>query len=180
MPIMYRVPAEFEFIKKLDETSYCKDWLRIIPYCGSINPGEKCDVKLEVTLESNLKKIYDILVLHLKGGKDMFITVSAECQRSCFTTSISTLCRISVPIMQLFDDQWKMAESGESPVLYSVPRELWLLIDHLYRHGLKVRELFESMALHEEMVRVRDWLDFGSLDPLRILLKYRDDSEPIL
>lgn len=102
--------------------------MRIIPYCGSINPGkvflqeavnknhmiflylgEKCDVKLEVTLESNLEKIYDILVLHLKGGKDMFITVSGECQRSCFTSSISALCRISVPVMQLSDEQWKMA-----------------------------------------------------------------------
>ncbi|XP_018562659.1 inositol polyphosphate 5-phosphatase OCRL-1 [Anoplophora glabripennis] len=160
------VPAEFEFIKKLDEANYCKDWLRIIPYCGSINPGEKCDVKLEVTLESSLEKIYDILVLHLKGGKDMFIIVSGECQKSCFTSSISALCRIPVPVMQLSDEQWKMAENNESPVLYSVPRELWLLVDHLYRHGLKTRELFDSTALHEEMIRVRDWLDFGSLDNL--------------
>lgn len=71
--------------------------------------GEKCDVKLEVTLETELDKIYDILVLHLKGGKDMFITVSGDCQKSCFTSSISTLCRLKVPIMQLSEDQWKLA-----------------------------------------------------------------------
>ncbi|CAH1156231.1 unnamed protein product [Phaedon cochleariae] len=162
------VPAEFEFIKKLDENSYCKDWLRIIPYCGSINPGEKCDVKLEVCLETDLTKIYDILVLHLKGGKDMFIIINGDCQKSSFTTSISTLCRISVPIMQVTDEQWRLAlkDVSESSVLYSVPRELWLIIDHLYRHGLKTRDLFESSALHEEIIRIRDWLDFGSLDPL--------------
>ncbi|KAJ8984771.1 hypothetical protein NQ317_012134 [Molorchus minor] len=138
------VPAEFEFIKKLDEVSYCKDWLRITPYCGSINPG----------------------------GKDMFITVSGDCQRSCFSTSISTLCRIPVPILQLSEEQWKSAENNESGVLYSIPRELWLMVDHLYRHGLKMRELFESSALHEETIRIRDWLDTGSLDPMRILFNY--------
>jgi phosphatidylinositol-bisphosphatase len=57
----------------------------------------------------------------------------------------------------------------ESRVLYSIPREIWLLVDHLYRHGLKTRDLFESCALHEELTRIRDWLDYGSLDPLRIL-----------
>lgn len=69
--------------------------------------GEKCDVKLEVNLETDLEKIYDILVLHLKGGKDMFITVSGDCQRSCFTATISALCRVPVPIMQLSEEQWK-------------------------------------------------------------------------
>lgn len=63
-------------------------------------------------------------------------------------------------------------DNNESQVLYSVPRELWLLIDHLYRHGLKTRELFDSTALREEMIRVRDWLDFGSLDVLRILFQH--------
>ncbi|XP_030753201.1 inositol polyphosphate 5-phosphatase OCRL [Sitophilus oryzae] len=160
------VPAEFEFIKKLDEASYCKDWLGILPFCGSINPGEKCDVKLEVNLETDLESIYDILVLHLKGGKDMFITVTGNCQKSCFTQSLSSLVRIRVPIMQSNPQQYNLARNNQSPILYSVPRELWLLVDHLYRHGLKTRDLFESSALHEELIRIRDWMDFGSQDPL--------------
>lgn len=71
--------------------------------------GEKCDVRLEVFLETNLDKLYDILVLHLDGGKDMFITVSADCQRSAFTTSIATLVRIPVPILHLTPEQFKNA-----------------------------------------------------------------------
>lgn len=101
---------QFEFIKKLDDTSYCKDWLHIEPYTGFIKPGtssnlllllpllnisrtvftyfwflgEKCDIKLEVyvdkktacKLNSGEDKLYDILVLHLEGGKDIFITVT--------------------------------------------------------------------------------------------------------
>lgn len=60
-------------------------------------------------LETNLDKIYDILVLHLTGGKDMFITVSGECQRSSFTTAISALCRIDMPIMRLSREQLEQA-----------------------------------------------------------------------
>ncbi|XP_050314272.1 inositol polyphosphate 5-phosphatase OCRL [Anthonomus grandis grandis] len=160
------VPAEFEFIKKNDEASYCKDWLRILPYCGSINPGEKCDVRFEVNLESDLEDIYDILVLHLKGGKDMFITIIGTCQKSCFTQSLSSLVRIKVPILHLNMDEYNLARNEKSVIHYSVPKELWHLVDHLYRHGLKVRDLFESSALHEELIRIRDWLDCGSQDPL--------------
>ena len=34
-----QVPVTFEFIKKLDDYSYCKDWLNIEPYSGFIMPG---------------------------------------------------------------------------------------------------------------------------------------------
>jgi hypothetical protein len=34
-----QVPVTFEFIKKLDDSSYCKDWLNIEPYSGFIMPG---------------------------------------------------------------------------------------------------------------------------------------------
>lgn len=34
-----QVPVQFEFIKKLDDTNYCKDWLHIEPYTGFIKPG---------------------------------------------------------------------------------------------------------------------------------------------
>lgn len=64
---------------------------------------------LEVNLESSMEKLEDILVLHLTGGKDMFVIITGECQRSSFTTSISTLCRASVPILHLTPDQLKHA-----------------------------------------------------------------------
>lgn len=48
--------------------------------------GDKCDVALEVLvdkrtasqLNSGADKLYDILVLHLDGGKDLFITITGE------------------------------------------------------------------------------------------------------
>ncbi|PSN44843.1 Inositol polyphosphate 5-phosphatase OCRL-1 [Blattella germanica] len=104
-----QVPVTFEFINKLDDSNFCKDWLNIEPYCGFIMPGEKCDVKLEVfvdkksafKLNSGEDKLYDILVLHLEGGKDIFITVTGTYERSCFGSSIEALVYISVPVREI-------------------------------------------------------------------------------
>lgn len=46
--------------------------------------GEKCDTRFEIyvdkrtacKLNSGEDKLYDILILHLEGGKDIFITVT--------------------------------------------------------------------------------------------------------
>lgn len=181
-----QVPVQFEFIKKLNDSSYCKDWLRITPYSDYIKPGEKCDVRLEVQLESALEQLYDILVLHLEGGKDVFITVTGNGQRSSFTTSFSALCRAPVPILHLTPEQLAHADSGRAPILYAVPRELWQLVDHLYRHSMRTQNLFDTHALHNEVIQVRDWLDYGSTEPtpsnvhavaeaLLLLLSYTTD-----
>ncbi|CAH0382748.1 unnamed protein product [Bemisia tabaci] len=104
-----QVPVQFEFIKKLDEGHYCKDWLNIEPFMGFIMTGEKCDIKLEIyvdkqsasKLNAGQDKLSDILVLHLKGGKDIFITVTGSYERSCFGSSLEALARISVPVKEI-------------------------------------------------------------------------------
>ena len=71
--------------------------------------GEKCDVMLHVRVDkktagpltSGQDQLYEILVLHLVGGKDIFITVSGEYQRSSFGASIDALVRMTVPICEL-------------------------------------------------------------------------------
>lgn len=60
-----------------------------------------------------------------------------------------------------------------SPEPYPVPKEVWLLVDNLYRHGIKTKQLFESRGYHTEIIAIRDWLDEGSQDPMRILNYYK-------
>lgn len=51
-----------------------------------ISLGAKCDITLEVLVDkrsaykmnSGQEKLYNILVLHLEGGKDIFITVTGN------------------------------------------------------------------------------------------------------
>ncbi|KAF4525098.1 hypothetical protein B566_EDAN006320 [Ephemera danica] len=164
-----QVPVQFEFIKKLDDKSFCKEWLSIEPYVGCIMPGEKCDVYLEVfvdkksayKLNSGEDQLYDILVLHLEGGKDIFITIT------------EALVHIAVPIrdipvgklMELENGTCREAPSGQDP--YPVPKEVWFLVDHLYRCGLDQQHLFEHPGLPSELIQIRNWLDEGSSEPMR-------------
>ena len=81
-----QVPVQFGFIKKLNDTSYCKQWLSAKPAKGFVMPGDKCDIDIEIyvnkktagDLNCGQDQMYDILVLHLHGGKDIFITVRYE------------------------------------------------------------------------------------------------------
>ena len=70
------------FIPKIDETEICKSWLTISPEMSVINPKESIEIQFTIEIEEDLawtlnknKKLEDILILHLEGGKDFFITI---------------------------------------------------------------------------------------------------------
>lgn len=54
---------------------------------------------------------------------------------------------------------------------YAIPKEVWHLVDRLYRHGIKTPNLFEVPGLPSEFLAIREWLDNGSQDPMRIFLQ---------
>ncbi|XP_068571186.1 inositol polyphosphate 5-phosphatase OCRL isoform X3 [Cebidichthys violaceus] len=104
-----QVPCHFAFIPKLNDSQYCKPWLRAEPSDGFLEPNEILEIYLEIyvskdsvtLLNSGEDTIEDILVLHLDRGKDYFITISGTYQPSCFGTSLETLCRMKKPIREI-------------------------------------------------------------------------------
>ncbi|XP_006608948.1 type II inositol 1,4,5-trisphosphate 5-phosphatase isoform X2 [Apis laboriosa] len=194
-----QVPVQFEFIKKLGDTSYCKEWLDIEPFKGFIKPGEKCDTRFEIyvdkrsacKLNSGEDKLYDILILHLEGGKDIFITVTGTYERSCFGSSMEALVHIPVPIREIPIGRLMELENNKnlSQEPYAIPKEIWLLVDRLYRHGIKTTGLFETPGLPSEIIAIRDWLDNWSQDPMpgsvhsvaeALLLLLESTAEPLI
>lgn len=171
-----QVPVQYEFIKKLNDTSFCKPWLSVRPYSSFIMPGDKSDVALEVLvdkqtasqLNSGADKLYDILVLHLDGGKDLFITVTGTYERSCFGSSINALVHMNkpfkeVPVAKLIDlESSYPKELSEMP--YAVPKELWYLVNHLHSHALQVKGLFVYRGLQKEIIEIRTSLDEGVIN----------------
>jgi len=175
-----QVPVTFEFIKKPGESSYARPWLSAEPSSGFIMPGEKADVVMEIyvdkktahALNSGQDKLYDILVLHLMGGKDIFITVSGTYTKSCFGCSIDALVHLTVPINELSPGQIVSLENGEKEKIpldktdgekepYPVPKELWFLCDIMTSLGLSHENLFLQPGLRSEILLLRDWLDTG-------------------
>ncbi|XP_052572516.1 LOW QUALITY PROTEIN: type II inositol 1,4,5-trisphosphate 5-phosphatase [Peromyscus californicus insignis] len=178
-----QVPCQFEFINKPDEKSYCKQWLTAKPSKGFLLPDSHVEIELELfvnkatatKLNSGKDKIEDILVLHLDRGKDYFLSVSGNYLPSCFGSPIHTLCYMREPIldlpldtvskltlmpMQTADDRNQL----ENPM--EIPKELWMMVDYLYRNALQQEDLFQQPGLRPEFEHIRDCLDTGMIDNL--------------
>ena len=141
---------------------------------------------MDIALEVNVKKrtagalnagsdqLYDILVLHLIGGKDIFITVSGNYSKSSFGSSINALVRLTVPITELSAGALAELETdpsaaklpvekekGSKEEPYPVPKELWFVCDLITTLGLDHENLFLQQGLRTELLAIRDWLDTG-------------------
>ncbi|XP_035266043.1 inositol polyphosphate 5-phosphatase OCRL-like isoform X1 [Anguilla anguilla] len=181
-----QAPCHFSFIPKLNDTQYCKPWLKAEPCHGFLEPNETQEICLEVLvnkdsvtlLNSGEDSIQDILVLHLDQGKDYFLTVSGNYLPSCFGTSLEALCRMKKPIREIpitklidlgeegFMDQEKsqisflLADSpGTEDRPLKIPKEVWLLVNHLFTKSCQQEDLFQTPGLEEELQNIIDCLD---------------------
>uniref|UniRef100_A0AAQ6A200 phosphoinositide 5-phosphatase n=1 Tax=Amphiprion ocellaris TaxID=80972 RepID=A0AAQ6A200_AMPOC len=167
-----QVPCQFEFIQKPNEPTYCKPWLTANP-----SKGGSVDIELEVFvnrstapgLNSGVQQIEDILVLHLERGKDYFISVTGNYLPSCYGTSLHSLCQLREPIQDI--NLWiaemsstEDAANTEKPL--DIPKELWMMVDHLFRNAIKQEDIFQQPGLRSEFAEIRDCLDTGMPDSL--------------
>ena len=104
-----QVNAQFRFIPKNNDDSFCRPWLLISPSAGFLVPGEKVEISFTMQVDRttvtklNLgeERIEDILILHLENGKDMFVTVSGEYNVTCFGMPLELLFRLPKPVRQM-------------------------------------------------------------------------------
>ncbi|XP_033876258.3 inositol polyphosphate 5-phosphatase OCRL-like isoform X2 [Acipenser ruthenus] len=173
-----QVPCHFAFIPKLNDTQFCKPWLRVEPCDGYLEPNEMVEISLEVyvskdsvtMLNSTEDSIEDILVLHLDRGKDYFLTIGGNYLPSCYGTSLETLCRMKkpireIPITKLIDlersrlDLLPVDNVGTEDKPLKIPKEVWLLVDHLFTKACRQEDLFQTPGMQEELQTIINCLD---------------------
>ncbi|XP_020626629.1 inositol polyphosphate 5-phosphatase OCRL-1-like [Orbicella faveolata] len=170
-----QVPARFAFVAKLDDTEYCKPWLTVKPCMGIITTGGTKHVRLTVyvdkessrTMNSGDEKLEDILVLHLEGGKDFFVSVSGNYLPSVFGSSIEALVRMYGPIREVpvatlvnlehIDSSNPSASPDSHPL--EIPKELWLLTDHLFNFGMRQENILRQSGFERDLEAIRTHLD---------------------
>eukprot|EP00762_Andalucia_godoyi_P000848 ANDGO_03734.mRNA.1 Polyphosphatidylinositol phosphatase INP53 len=160
------VLVEFAFVPSIDENRICKPWVNISPRDGMILPSERAEVKITVTvnkdsapllnLGSNL--LEDILILHLKNGRDHFVPISGRFMRSCFGNSLENLVSILGPVRSSLPIQLA-PPSEQNQRKLKLPKELWRLTDYIFRHGMDAEALFEDPGDPDEIRFLRERLD---------------------
>eukprot|EP00026_Physarum_polycephalum_P002205 Phypoly_transcript_02210.p1 GENE.Phypoly_transcript_02210~~Phypoly_transcript_02210.p1 ORF type:complete len:894 (+),score=189.75 Phypoly_transcript_02210:175-2856(+) len=182
-----QVVARFRFIPKLDERKFCKPWLWVSPPFGVITPKEKMTVNLTIhvdngtvhTLNNGRESLEDILILHLENGKDYFVTVSGKFLVSSFGNTLDFLVRTPNPVRAnspLFPNPTLSpspasrtapatpqtpASASDAEQKLSVPKELWRLVDYIYKKGMLEEGLFLQSGVQKEMEIIRECLDTG-------------------
>lgn len=168
-----KVLCRWKFIPKLNDTKPYKEWLQVQPNMGMLMPGEKVSVALTIVVaESQAPKfnlaeerIEDILILHLLRGKDHFLSISGSFLPSAFGNRLDQLIRLTTPARL----RQPLPESEKSKWL-RIPKEVWRLVDWLFRFALDVEDLFLESGDSFEMEQIRESLDTG--EPLKPALPH--------
>lgn len=183
------LPVQFNFSAKDDRnSSVCEEFIHISKKSGELLTGDSRSIRIDIFIDAKaaskmLKKLkdakagvkipLDILVLHVKNGRDIFITIFGEYKSSCFGLSLDTLIKLTKPVFEYEINELIAMEREEKLVDLNngtdlkVPREIWRLIDYLYTEGMDTHQLFVNRAYgqHENIVEIRDWLDSWSSAP---------------
>ncbi|KAJ1653619.1 hypothetical protein IWQ61_006295 [Dispira simplex] len=170
-----KVPVQFRFIPKLDETAFCRPWLWVNPPTGIVLPGSQILIHFTAlvlaenapALNTSQEELRDILILHLENGKDYFISVQGNYLPTCFGTSLDILARLPKPIRAMSLEE--IQALGEE-TQYSIPKEIWRLVDYIYDHGLGIPHLFFVNGDPELVDYIRICLDTGAEWDLKRIL----------
>ncbi|RPD60669.1 DNase I-like protein [Lentinus tigrinus ALCF2SS1-7] len=160
-----KVPCSFRFVPQGPAADICPPWLRINPVTGLVLPGEKVDVTLTAQVDEELASklnlgqahLEDTLVLHTALGRDHFVAVSADYERTCFTTSLSWLVRLPGPVRELKSPDDVLPEDRG----VNAPREIMRLVNWLMSNATETVGLFFTPGDEELMRQIREKLDTG-------------------
>lgn len=109
------LPVHFVFKEKNGRGStICEPWFTVEPTEGQLFTGESLSIRVKLFVNSrsanrvhqkqkisDVKAVLDILVLHIKNGRDIFITLIGEYKPSCFGFDVETLTRLPQPVAEL-------------------------------------------------------------------------------
>eukprot|EP00055_Hartaetosiga_balthica_P015944 m.98149 g.98149 ORF g.98149 m.98149 type:complete len:962 (+) comp9001_c0_seq2:161-3046(+) len=157
-----KVKAQFSFIPKHGDTEVHPSWLRINKRGGILSQGEETTITLTMhvrmedacNLNTEQETLDDVLIFHVENGNDFFITVNGSWLPTFLCRPLLDLCYLNVPAREML----RVEHEGQ---LNELPKELWLLVDFLVRHGLKKPDLFKTGSRTHDMWIVVESLDEG-------------------
>lgn len=157
-----QVMVQFHFQpRNLDDNSW-KPWLQISPQFGIIPPKESIEISFTVHIDRKTAHVLntgqdtfeDIVIFRVENGPAFFITIAGDYLKSCFGATVEYLCNMPYPVRS------SQVPKDSSKVL-SVSKEMWRMVDYIFRNGMDTPGLFVTTGVSQEIEKIRECLDNG-------------------
>mmetsp|Transcript_23673 Transcript_23673/g.46622 ORF Transcript_23673/g.46622 Transcript_23673/m.46622 type:complete len:317 (-) Transcript_23673:50-1000(-) len=164
------VLVSFSFVPKLNETRICKSWLYVEPASGIIPPGGQTKIQVVASvgrgsghlLNQDQDRAEDILIFRVENGRDYFLTVTANYNKSCFGASVEWLNQAVAPVRFA----GAVAPTTAAATTLRLPKEIWRLIDFIYTQGgMETKGIFSENGKPPVVAAVVESLDTGKPFP---------------
>ncbi|KAL1948333.1 hypothetical protein VTO73DRAFT_12408 [Trametes versicolor] len=161
-----KVPCVYRFVPQAPGSTSCPGWLRIDAMAGLVLPGEKAQVSLTVFIDDDVAaqmnmsstRLEETLVIHTALGRDHFVAIGGEYERTCFATSLAWLVRLPGPVRQLKSPSDLLSEDRG----VNAPREIMRLVNWLMSNATEADEIFLARGDEHVVQQIRESLDTGA------------------
>ncbi|KAI0819892.1 DNase I-like protein [Trametes gibbosa] len=161
-----KVPCSYRFVPQAPTAEPCPEWLRIDTMTGLVRPGEKAEISLTVyisdatasRLNVGSTRLEETLVIHTALGRDHFVAIGGEYERTCFATSMAWLVRLPGPVRQLKSPSDLLPEDRG----VNAPREIMRLVNWLMGDATQTDGLFLARGDKQLVQQIRESLDTGA------------------
>lgn len=179
--ISYKVPQEqmitiknngeniayFNFLPHLEDRYICKRMYNITPAYGMILPNEevqisvKCDIDIRCAQDLNRGEMLleDVVTIRIQGDADYHVHLTGTYNVTSYAQTLDTLIRMKEPVRQAGDLSRIIPTS---PIYYNVPKEIWRMIDYIYKNGLYTKGLWIEKGDENHIRAIREALDTGA------------------
>lgn len=156
-----QVFVEWRFAERRVGKPVCSPWYKLEIQSGLLLPNESAEIAVSclITKEHSfafqigLESLEEIIILKLENGRDYFITIRGMYAKSCFGTNLHYLVNTPEPV--------RTSQLSPPSQVLSVPKEIWQMIDFIYKNGMDEDGLFMISGLEHEIDQVRESLDCG-------------------
>lgn len=138
-----------------------KQWLWVQPCRGELKPGQGIRAQVAVVVDNNSvtalnsqnDAINEILEFQIEDGNSHYVSLAGTFNVTCFGQTLDFLSTVDSGVRKNIT---KPQEAG-----WSVPLELWHLVDYLHGHATKYEDLFSVRGNSDIMRFIRAYLDDG-------------------
>eukprot|EP01059_Diplonema_ambulator_P010897 TRINITY_DN20914_c0_g1_i1.p1 TRINITY_DN20914_c0_g1~~TRINITY_DN20914_c0_g1_i1.p1 ORF type:complete len:729 (+),score=150.32 TRINITY_DN20914_c0_g1_i1:81-2189(+) len=149
-----------------------RDWISVTPHMLRLNPGQTKPITVKCCIDTNAVRclstwhpfqsrpspILSHLLVISAGQHRCWVETSCSYKFSCFGSKLSQLETLGLtPIHTAY----ALGPEAQKPLptTPSVPKELWLLVDNIIKHGAASPELFPEDLDPDAFGKVQKYLD---------------------